>query len=427
MIPENKEILNQIEDVIAYSQDIDRDKINFQRNFDLWRTNKYKIYNELFGGQLIIDFGEIEIHGSNGEDEADLLINYICNNVPEEELNDTIFDFIRDNIEGIMANKVVSTFLPDISIGMKLSKAFKFFILGSYLDKVQTYYSMIIQKNKISGHFYMSIHPLDYLSSSENSNSWRSCHSLDGEYRAGNLQYMCDPSTIVCYIASPRKEQISRFPSNVPWNSKKWRMLLFVNDNFSFMMNGRQYPMDLGSIMLEKVKNCMNKLLIDGSNRRYPDFDYTIPLFSQWNNDYLTSYNGVKLDTKYLLRGNKLVTIDSVLMTPKTQLFYNDLLYSHYYIPSYARINGMDFGASIKIGVPVYCCIDNENQLSISNSMVCIDCSDLVQCDDCNNLFRSSDLIYLPYYDSYVCEECYNNYYNVCDECGETRNNDDLW
>ena len=27
----------------------------------------------------------------------------------------------------------------------------------------------------------------DYLSLSENAFNWRSCHALDGEYRAGNL------------------------------------------------------------------------------------------------------------------------------------------------------------------------------------------------------------------------------------------------
>ena len=48
---------------------------------------------------------------------------------------------------------------------------------------------MILQDVKVSGDLVLSVHPLDYLSISDNNHNWYSCHSLDGEYGAGNLGY----------------------------------------------------------------------------------------------------------------------------------------------------------------------------------------------------------------------------------------------
>ena len=73
------------------------------------------------------------------------------------------------------------------------------------------------------------MHPLDYLSLSENTYNWRSCHSLDGEYRAGNLSYMMDKSTVICYLKSNDDVILSNFGPEVKWNSKKWRVLLYFS------------------------------------------------------------------------------------------------------------------------------------------------------------------------------------------------------
>lgn len=85
---------------------------------------------------------------------------------------------------------------------------------------------MLIQEDKVTGILCLSIHPLDYLSLSENTYNWRSCHALDGEYRAGNLSYMMDNTTVVCYLKGEDEAELPHFPAEVKWNSKKWRMLL---------------------------------------------------------------------------------------------------------------------------------------------------------------------------------------------------------
>ena len=110
------------------------------------------------------------------------------------------------------------------------------------VKRLQTQASMIIQENKVIGKLCFSVHPLDYLSISETTYNWRSCHALDGEYRAGNLSYMLDDSTIICYLKSNKETKLPNFPDDVLWNSKKWRLLLHFSENLDVCFSGRQYP-----------------------------------------------------------------------------------------------------------------------------------------------------------------------------------------
>lgn len=68
-----------------------------------------------------------------------------------------------------------------------------------------------------------------FLTSSVNTYNWRSCHALDGEYRAGNLSYMADNVTFMCYIKGEAKLQYPFLPHGISWNSKKWRMLVHMD------------------------------------------------------------------------------------------------------------------------------------------------------------------------------------------------------
>ena len=141
------------------------------------------------------------------------------------EIHDNCFEYDFSFFEHTYNSKK----LPPLETlnGMKLLRAFKFFISDpDVLRDLQDKASMILQETKLSGYFYVSIHPLDYLSQSETTYNWRSCHALDGEYRAGTLSYMQDNVSLVCYIASDEKKQLPRFPAEVPWYSKKWRMML---------------------------------------------------------------------------------------------------------------------------------------------------------------------------------------------------------
>ena len=99
------------------------------------------------------------------------------------EYGDDMYSFFRDNYDGILENKLTQPY-DHFPRGMKLSKVLMQ-EFGLDAETVRQHLSMLIQSNKVSGKLCLSIHPLDYLSASENNHSWRSCHAMDREYREG--------------------------------------------------------------------------------------------------------------------------------------------------------------------------------------------------------------------------------------------------
>ena len=170
-------------------------------------------------------------------------------------------DFVLTQKDGFFKNLTIEDYTYNgkkITKGTKLIKSFKYFVHNERsLEDIQNEASRIIQEDKVTGKLCISVHPLDFLSLSENNSNWRSCHSLDGEYRAGNLSYMMDSATFICYLKNNNKDgQINSFPNDVPWNDKKWRVLLFLSNEKELIMAGRQYPFtsDFGlSFILKQV------------------------------------------------------------------------------------------------------------------------------------------------------------------------------
>lgn len=203
-----------------------------------WYKAKEKFIRH-FGGTPIYEVGKVSFHLS--VDQKRSRVNDFVDRVVNTYGNGRLGDFINDNLDGFFDNQVVKDY-ENIPRGMKLVKAFKFFEPHSKttLERLQNEASRIIQEDKIEGILCLSVHPLDFLSSSENTYNWRSCHALDGEYRAGNLSYMCDESTIMCYLKTEAGDmKLEHFPANVRWNSKKWRMLLHFSENTDMIMAGR--------------------------------------------------------------------------------------------------------------------------------------------------------------------------------------------
>lgn len=87
----------------------------------------------------------------------------------------------------------------------------------------------------------LSIHPLDYLTASENSNGWRSCMNIwDGEYRRGVIEMMNSPYVIVAY--TPSEHDDLYVANGKYWNSKKWREFFIVHPTYGvFGIKGYPY------------------------------------------------------------------------------------------------------------------------------------------------------------------------------------------
>lgn len=246
-----KTIQHEIENVIQFSQDYDF-SINAKEIVEEWYKAKAP-YIKLFDGEtsiLIKEDLEVFFDDEKKERQFKNFLEEIYNNKEICECkaadNTWFVKFLEANKEGFFKNRVI-TDNPTLKIkkGMKLSKAFKYFISdGELCREIQDLASRYIQPSKITGDLYLSVDPLDFLTVSENNNNWRSCHSLDGQYRAGNLNYMLDDTTLVAYLAPKEPTQLKSFPKKMLWNNKKWRMLIHTNQFKSVCYYNRQYPFD---------------------------------------------------------------------------------------------------------------------------------------------------------------------------------------
>ena len=298
--------------------------------------------------------------------------------------------------------------------GSKIIKSFKHFLSGyeNALEGVQNMASRLIQQNSIKGKLCLSVHPLDFLSLSENTYNWRSCHALDGEYRAGNLSYMQDDCTVICYIKGEEDVKLPNFPSDIPWNNKKWRMLLFVSDCNDSLFAGRQYPFNLD--------NVRNKILgLAKTHLGLEEGDW-----SPWSNKGLTEYqvnnHTIPIGTRYFLNGTKLETIKDMVIESNSAPHYNDLLYSSCYKPFYAfkMNNRKTLGSRFYIGKECNCLRCGQNKIPKgSGIMSCSNCRDIIDCEECHRSFKYNHGEIDSYNRHWLCNSCRDKKYKRCSYC----------
>lgn len=389
-----------------------------------WYENKRE-FIEWFNGQLIVEMGEMEFHIDNEKKDA-MIQNFIdqCAHIMPYEEFSIFYQFVKANKETFFTNLVsneVLTFGKPINKGMRLSKAFKFFIKDKeLLNRVQQLASSYIQKEKVHGVLCLSVHPLDYLSASETTYNWRSCHALDGEYRAGNLSYMTDTSTICCYIRGEENVWLPNFPPYLKWNAKKWRMWIHLSEDWRYCFLGRQYPFNLSNI----TKIIQEKL----PGQFTPFTDLSLSNIKDEDNDTLYTLN-----EDYIV----LNTVSGFRLFPKrevvkkgSELNYNDVLCSSCYEPYYASRKWIDHELKprVVIGHNVDCLYCNTQSISAGEGlMLCDDCAEKlgladegkIMCSHCGEYCHEDDISYLANGDP-VCESCLSNGdFAYCADCNE--------
>ena len=439
------EIKNQVKEIIKYSQNFDREpKVN--KLFEDWKKNKKHFIKDI-GDKLIYEYPHEVTFEMNEKDKIRNIEDFITDveyNYYKNPNLTNLLEFLEHCKKAFFQNIVPEdiTFQIDkediiIPKGMKINKALKYFFKDRKddLTEIQNEVSRIIQKDKVSGILCLSVHPLDFLSVSETTYKWRSCHALDGEFRMGGLSYMVDGSSVVCYLRSTNNEQqLPHFPTNVKWNSKKWRVMIHFSKDEKMIMAGRQYPFSSE----EGLNLILNKLL--PSSGIYGKW-------TEWDNSKINSFkhNNGKISNlfdDYIVIGGELLPIRKVVKDAKNSLHFNDLLQSNYYSPYYSyRVNDFSFSSHLPyketnpktttflIGGEVKCFYCEEEPITLHGVMRCIPCEEkygteeneyFTFCDDCGARIYEGNIYHIrdAEYDSIiVCEDCAKKY-NRCEQCG---------
>lgn len=294
---------------------------------------------------------------------------------------------VHDNCELKIRDKKTIKFTK----GQKLTKALKqlceiFDIDMDLFEDFRIRQSQILNNKTLKGTLCLSIHPLDYLTMSDNAHNWDSCMSWDNEgcYRTGTIECMNCEQTMVAYIESDNKQY--KLNNSLYWNSKKWRQLVMVNNQV--IMTNKGYPFHndaLSNIVLDWVAELAGENY-KGENIYYDDYiSNNIPGF-----EYIRISTG---DAMYDDTDN-----DS---------------------RSYIRL-AKEFSPVIHVGVGdaiahCFCCGDS---MDTEEDMICHDCRGDFWCECCSETCESDSKVTLSNGET-VCSYCYDHYYVSCENCHE--------
>lgn len=173
-------------------------------------------------------------------------------NFPRYEAQNRIIEmFFEENLVSNYCPFDYTFTIPDsqntysVKKGMKVTRAIanlakKLNIDHDLIDKFLIAQSQVMNDAKLTGKLCISIHPLDFMTMSDNDCGWDSCMKwrLEGCYRLGTIEMMNSPCIVCAYLES--ESHRLEIPDADDWNSKKWRELFIVNDDL--IMEIRSYP-----------------------------------------------------------------------------------------------------------------------------------------------------------------------------------------
>ena len=500
-----QEMTSKISQVLSYSQGIKEEYIQdtVKEMVNEWAYGKREFYKN-FGNKLILEI-PFSIEEEDIQKETDLLIEDFINNFG---FNRVYRVFIIQQKKGLLINKIVTpcilylnedngiTYLKAmpsnephtlydrfgdslknkdekdikytskvlLNVNMKLNKSFKYFYEGDSLKNVQESLSRLIQRSKDnSGTLCLSIHPLDYLSVSENNHNWKSCLNLRGDYRTGGLSYMQDNSTIVAYLKSNcANKKLPHFPEDIPWNSKKWRCLLYVSEDRNKILASKQYPYDRKSCLDALIPIIQEKEIIRYSRYTFGESGFYV---APWSNHFITEFdNGsmkINLNKRYLTNGSEasgpeeLISLNSLIHTPFEERIstYNDIIknssaniyYTSARIKDWKYFSPTTVGFYIGTSMKCLCCgktlldpfqythKDSDiEELQSHNEMICESCeksnirtSDVGYCDLCDMPINYTFNEVIELNNLHICKGCLEERTVTCRYCGKEYFDDD--
>ncbi len=275
-------------------------------------------------------------------------------------------------------------------------------IEDKYYEDFRIKISQILNVRKVTGTLCLSINPMDYATMSDNNCGWDSCMSWinDGDYRAGTLGMLNSKVAVVGYLKSHTDGNYS----GIKWNSKKWRELFYVDQNF--MIGNKGYPY-LHSELEEACLSWMKELA--GKNLGLTHYG-NMRKFASRPDDYEVVY----LEDK------------DINITMESDIMYSDW-FSHMSDPSSMFINeNLPNGEEIDLEFSgnAHCLICGESYWD-QGHLECCNCGGGHICEHCGEtIYADQDMC--EFDGLYYHSDCYSELYTNCDWCDEDYYYEDL-
>lgn len=306
--------------------------------------------------------------------------------------------------------------------GMKIMRALQKFL--KYIEYPNMYLfenfrnamSDITTQTQIKANLVLSIHPLDFLTLSDNNCGWRSCMAMDitnqGEYSSSITEMLNSNCVIVAYLESVHKKFSFNF-HEIP--NKSWRQLVYCHKDI--ICTGKSYPYTSDALS-QKVLSIVTELAKENLNW---DYQYKNQLYKDFTNfqenaDMRDSYSPSKLLSK------KMILLYSIG-------YYNDFIADDS-VNYYCNRNYVYCNKRICVSGPATCLVCGDKLIEnagIANFeelhseditrdlygeySICEHCLEF-KCDCCNRIIKDNSLYILPtgIYSDTVCEDCLKEY-----------------
>lgn len=273
-----------------------------------------------------------------------------------------------------------------------------------YFEDFRIKHSQALNQKKLKGRLTLSIHPLDYMTMSDNECDWSSCMSWkeDGCYRQGTVEMMNSPMVLVAYLESVNNPMTIRTSNGIEhWNSKKWRELFIVNNDI--LCEVKSYPYRNKYITIEVLrwlKELDNSLrsehFIDKMPHEQECRDY-------WSEDFHA------FNTYGHAEGSEYVEEHNIVVKPYTKLMYNDFASGHLgYFPRSCEereSTNIEFCYSGESECMVCGSAGDSFEWDSEGDVICLKCSGCSRCDRCDGRIYDGEGYEVD--GEILCESCY--------------------
>lgn len=256
-------------------------------------------------------------------------------------------------------------------------------------EKWRNQVSLVQGKDIIEAKLVLSIHPIDFMTMSDNNCNWSSCMSWSNEgcYNAGTLEMMNSNVAVVAYLESNSEYalRLNETGEVYPIPNKSWRSLVFIHKKI--ILCGKSYPY-FKQHLCDEVISFARETVKENLNWNYT---FLFQRYQDMNN----------IEGNYYLRD---------WFDP-----YHDTSREHHTITFYT--NGM-YNDIIEAKYPhYYCCrnyVKEPLKICLSGPATCICCGERLFDNDRNEICSYDDLGHTK-----ICYDCQSKH--RCRVCGKIR------
>lgn len=253
-------------------------------------------------------------------------------------------------------------------------------------EEVREAHAKATTTKRTKGTLCLSIHPMDYITMSDNNENWHTCMEWRNrrEYRAGTVEMMNSPCVVVAYLKHPTHTVFDG-----GWNSKLWRELFIVDKRV--ITNIKAYPYEnpwlsryIATWLKELAETAGFSQYIDECFT-YSDNDHTT---SQWLIDHKVNINLYTGSAMY----NDCGRVDQYMYLQEHSRYEFSLCYSGERICMNCGLTESE------------CNFESENEVFCSSCehverYYCEECGECIQCED--EVYTIGDQCY--------CYSCWNS------------------